>query len=135
MKRNNFSRPVINEIVDRATDSAGNIVCEGCGLVLKGRAYQIDHTIAQALRDGRVKPKKLTAEDGKLLGLECCHKPKTKDDIGKIRKADRQKSAQNHSKRKKSPPLKNANNLKVEKKTPKIDKSALPALKPRSLFQ
>ena len=32
---------------------------------------------------------KLTADDGKLLGWECCHKPKTANDQGVIAKAKR----------------------------------------------
>lgn len=42
------------------------------------KPYHIDHTIADALQVD--KSRKLTADDGKLLGVECCHKPKTKVD-------------------------------------------------------
>lgn len=45
------------------------------------------HTIPDALQVD--KSRKLTADDGKLLGVECCHKPKTVIDQGVIAKAKR----------------------------------------------
>lgn len=77
IRRLEFTKPVKLEMFKRA-GGPGNVCCEGCGLALKGKPFEYDHTIeeweqedvAHALR------KPLTAEDGKLLG-RCCHKPKS----------------------------------------------------------
>lgn len=87
MKRREFSKPVRAEIVLRATDERGRLCCEGCSFVLGHKAWHIDHTIAEALFLDKSRP--LTAKDGKLLGWDCCHKPKTKIDKGCIAKAIR----------------------------------------------
>lgn len=87
--RREFSRKIRAEIVLRATNADGVICCEGCGLPLGKKSYQIDHTIPEALVMD--KSRKVTASDGKLLGQACCHGPKTADDIRQIRKADRQR--------------------------------------------
>ncbi|MER8532069.1 hypothetical protein NKH61_05420 [Mesorhizobium sp. M1005] len=90
MPRCEFSRKVRAEIILRATNAGGVVTCEGCGLVLGKKPFEVDHTLPEALRDhtGRAP---LTAADGKLLGKACCHAPKTADDIRRIRKADRQR--------------------------------------------
>lgn len=87
MARREFTAAVYAQIVHRATNAAGLVQCEGCGLVLGKRPYHVDHTIADGLQVD--KSRKLTAEDGKLLGVECCHRPKTADDVAKIAKAKR----------------------------------------------
>jgi hypothetical protein len=87
--RREFPRPVKFEIIKRAT-RLYMICCEGCGLVLGAKRWQIDHTIPDALAIDKSRP--LTAADGKLLGLECCHKPKTARDVGVIAKARRQEA-------------------------------------------
>ena len=87
--RREFPRRIRAEIVLRATNADGVICCEGCGLPLGKKAYQIDHTLPEALVMD--KSRKVTAADGKLLGQACCHAPKTADDIRRIRKADRQR--------------------------------------------
>ena len=100
MPRQEFTKAVYAQIVHRATNADGMPVCEGCGLVLGRKPYHVDHTIPTALRDQHVKPKKLTKEDGKLLGLECCHGEKTaKIDVPQIAKAKRQEQANNGWKR------------------------------------
>lgn len=87
MKRREFTKSVMAQIVKRAMTPDGQITCEGCGLVLGRKPYNIDHTIPDALN---VEKRKLTAEDGKLLGKECCHDPKTqKIDVPTIAKAKR----------------------------------------------
>ncbi len=86
--RREFPKRVKAQILKRAMNDAGRVVCEGCGLVLGKKLYEIDHTLAEALVVD--KTAELTAADGKLLGLECCHKPKSADDVRRIRKADRQ---------------------------------------------
>lgn len=85
--RREFTKPVYAEIVKRAMHPKLGLCCEGCGLVLGKKPYHVDHTIADALQID--KSRKLTAADGKLLGVECCHKPKTVEDVGAIAKAKR----------------------------------------------
>lgn len=91
MARLEFAPLVYAEIVARATNAIGFITCEGCGLVLGLRRYHVDHTIPEGLRRG---PRgKLTAADGKLLGVECCHDPKTREDKAVIARAKRREAA------------------------------------------
>lgn len=87
MARREFSKMVYAEIVRRAMDAKGQLWCEGCGGFIKAKRYHVDHTIA----DGLIldKKRKLTAKDGKLLGIECCHAPKTAEDVKVIAKAKR----------------------------------------------
>lgn len=91
MPRQEFSPLVYAEIVARSTNGNGFIACEGCGLVLGGKAWHVDHTIAEGLRRGP--REKLTAKDGKLLGVDCCHAPKTADDKRLIAQAKRREAA------------------------------------------
>ena len=88
--RREFPRRIKAAIVHRAMNAAGQIVCEGCGLVLGKKRWEIDHTIPEALVVD--KSRELTAADGKLLGLACCHKPKTVDDVGDIARAVRREA-------------------------------------------
>jgi len=89
--RREFTKAVQAQIVHRATNAQGQIQCEGCGLVLGKRPYHIDHTIADALQID--KSRKLTAVEGKLLGVECCHDPKTRTvDIPAIARAKRREA-------------------------------------------
>lgn len=87
MARREFTKTVYAQIVKRAMQANGEIACEGCGLILGKKKYHVDHTIPDALFLD--KSRKLTADDGKLLGVECCHAPKTKDDVAVIAKAKR----------------------------------------------
>lgn len=90
MARREFTRSVYAEIVHRAMNADGAIVCEGCGLVLGKKPYQIDHTKPDALEID--KSRKLTADDGKLLGQACCHAPKTAQDVKVIAQAKRREA-------------------------------------------
>lgn len=90
--RRDFTRKQRAQIICRATNAQGLIVCEGCGLILGRKPYQIDHTLAEELILD--KSRELTIEDGKLLGQACCHAPKTADDIRMIRKSDRMRDKQ-----------------------------------------
>ncbi|MBZ9873122.1 hypothetical protein LB542_19935 [Mesorhizobium sp. BR1-1-9] len=91
MARREFTRTIYAQIVHRATNALGQIQCEGCGLVLGKKPYHVDHTIPDALFLD--KSRKLTAEDGRLLGKECCHDPKTrKVDIPAIAEAKRREA-------------------------------------------
>lgn len=90
MKRREFPRAVYMQIVRRAMLPTGEIACEGCGLVLGKKPYNVDHTIPEALFLD--KSRKLTADDGKLLGVKCCHAPKTKIDVAVINQAKRREA-------------------------------------------
>jgi hypothetical protein len=85
--RREFTKAVYAQIVKRAMLKSGEIACEGCGLILGKKIYHVDHTVADGLQVD--KSRKLTVDDGKLLGVECCHKPKTKKDVEVISKAKR----------------------------------------------
>jgi hypothetical protein len=87
--RREFTRDVYAAIVRRATNEHGYVTCEGCGLVLGKKPFEIDHTIADALI---LTKRRLTEKDGQLLGAECCHGPKTKDDVAVIAKVKRQEA-------------------------------------------
>lgn len=88
MARREFSKSVMAEIVRRALHPKQGIICEGCGLALGKKPYNIDHTIPDAMFLD--KTRKLTADDGKLLGKACCHDPKTHGvDIPAIAKVKR----------------------------------------------
>lgn len=87
MSRREFSRKVRFEIIKRASDEKRGLICEGCGLVLGSKPWHLDHTVPDALAVDKSAP--LTAADGKLLGWDCCHKPKTAKDQGDIAKSSR----------------------------------------------
>lgn len=87
MSRREFTKTVYAQIVRRAMLPNGEIACEGCGLILGKKPYHVDHTKPDGLEID--KSRKLTAADGKLLGVECCHKPKTAVDVAVIAKAKR----------------------------------------------
>lgn len=89
MPRREFTKAVYVQIVHRATVN-GVVACEGCGLVLGKKPYHVDHTNPDALQID--KSRKLTCDDGKLLGVECCHKPKTVIDQGNIAEAKRREA-------------------------------------------
>jgi len=99
--RREFSNKVRLEIVHRAMNDKGLVVCEGCGLVLGRKPYHIDHTIPEAMVVDKGRP--LTAADGKLLGWDCCHKPKTAVDQGDIAKSTRAELKHNGARRAQRP--------------------------------
>lgn len=88
--RREFTQGVYAQIVKRAMNEDGFVVCEGCGLVLGNKKYQIDHTKPDALEID--KSRKLTADDGKLLGQACCHAEKTRADVAVIAEAKRREA-------------------------------------------
>lgn len=99
--RREFTRRQRAQIVLRATGPDGVITCEGCGLRLGHKPWQIDHTLPEELISD--KSRELTIEDGRLLGQDCCHKPKTADDIRRIRKSDRQRDKHTRAMKPKRP--------------------------------
>lgn len=124
MARREFPKPVYMQIVRRAMLPTGEIACEGCGLVLGKKPYHVDHTIPDALFLD--KSRKLTADDGKLLGVECCHAPKTKVDVAVIAEAKRREAKHNGVKRAPS-------KLAAPPKQPKQSRHA--PQPPRSLYR
>lgn len=127
-KRREFTRNQKAEILRRAT--IGNEVwCEGCGLNLTGKAFEFDHRVAENLILD--KSRKLTVEDGQLLGRDCCHKPKTKIDT-KVAAKTKSVEAKHHGfQRKPKNQIKSAGFPKVSKK-PKTPAATLP---PRRLYE
>jgi hypothetical protein len=103
VQRREFKDKVRAAIVHRAMNAAGRIVCEGCGLVLGKKVYHIDHTIPEAMVVDKSRP--LTAKDGKLLGWDCCHKPKTAVDLGDVAKVKRVAGKHNGSARRSRRPM------------------------------
>lgn len=79
MARLEFSRKVRKAIIDRAKGK-----CEACDAPLKPGEGEVDHILPDALGG---KPE---AANGRLI-CRVCHKAKTAADIGRIRKADRQR--------------------------------------------
>jgi hypothetical protein len=71
--------------------------------VLGKKKYHIDHTIPDAMFAD--KTRELTAKDGKLLGWDCCHKPKTAADQGDIAKVKRVEAKDGGFQRRTSRPI------------------------------
>jgi hypothetical protein len=80
-----FSDTLKRAIERRATDGAGRVNCERCGLWVKSRRdFEIDHVIAERMRPDADKRRKLVAADGQLLCVAVCHPTKTREDVGLI---------------------------------------------------
>ena len=124
-RRREFTRDVKAAIVKRAMISSGEIACEGCGLVLGKKPYHIDHIKPDGLEID--KSRKLTPADGQLLGVECCHAPKTKQDVKTIADAKRAEAKHLGIKR----PKQTIKSAGFEKKE-RHPKQALP---PKQLYQ
>jgi hypothetical protein len=59
------------------------VACEGCGLMLGKKPFHYDHIFPEWLRvASKAEREKIKPEDVKLLGYECCHKPKTAIEAG-----------------------------------------------------
>lgn len=90
--RREFTNAQRMQIVGRAMNERGLLCCEGCGLVLGHKRWEIDHTIPEAFVVDKSRP--LTIADGKLLGMACCHRNgKTAADVAQIAKMKRQERA------------------------------------------
>jgi hypothetical protein len=98
MTRRDFTRNQKEQIIERSKNASGEICCEGCGLVLGLKPYEVDHILAEALRPEGDKKRPLTISEGQLLGKECCHRGedgKTNKDVKLISKAKRQYNSHN----------------------------------------
>ena len=59
------------------------VTCEGCGLKLGKKSFHYDHIFPEWLQvASKAEREKIKPEDVKLLGYECCHKPKTAIEAG-----------------------------------------------------
>ncbi len=88
--RREFTRSQKAAIVLRATVD-GVVTCEGCGLRLGKKPYEINHKTPEALVVD--KSRALTIDDGELLGRDCCHRPLTNEEhIPAIAKAKRREA-------------------------------------------
>ena len=135
MKRREFTRSHREQIVKRATNAAGYVTCEGCGLVLGRKPYEIDHIIPEALRPDEDRKRRLTIADGQLLGKECCHRGaegKTRQDVKRIAKAKRSATKHMGFERPKKP-MPGRDFPKTEKPK-RIAKDALPPLPKTQLY-
>lgn len=135
MARREFSRSQREQIVKRATNAAGYVACEGCGLVLGKKPYEIDHIIPEALRPDEDKTRPLSIADGQLLGMECCHRGadgKTRQDVKRIAKAKRSAAKHMGFERPKQP-IPGRGFTKSEKPK-RISKDALPELPRPQLY-
>ena len=87
--RREFTRAMRSEMLRRSM-RGNRIHCEGCGRDLTGKRVEFDHTIPEALILDKTRP--LTAADGQVLGLDCCHRApggKTAQDVADIARAKR----------------------------------------------
>ena len=89
-RRREFSIADQLAIITRATDGAGRIHCEGCGVWVKHRKdYEIDHILAEGMRPEADRKRKLVPADGQLLCIAVCHPEKTRGDKQNIHEAKR----------------------------------------------
>lgn len=134
MSRRNFTQKQKEQIVERSKNAEGFICCEGCGLVLGAKPYEIDHILAEGLRPEADKKKKITIAEGQLLGRDCCHRGpdgKTNADVKKIAKAKRQYNRSNGIKRN-TPPIQSRGFTPSPKSAGRQPKQALP---PKALYR
>lgn len=106
MTRREFTKAQKAEMLRRAMDEKGRVHCERCGLDVTGKAIEFDHTIPEAMVTDKSRP--LTADDGKLLGRNCCHRApggKTAQDVADIARAKRREAAHGGFKTKSSRPM------------------------------
>lgn len=131
MSRRNFTAAQKRQIVERAKNERGEICCEGCGRVLAGKPFEVDHVLPEGLRPEADKQKPLTLAEGQLLGKDCCHRGpdgKTNRDIKQIAKSKRQYDVAHGLKR-----AKQSIKSRGFPKQPKPEK--LPMPEPRPMFE
>ena len=104
-----------SKVKERANERAGG-KCELCGMPFGKKRKHFDHRLPCALGG------KAELANCQVI-CEPCHKAKTaKEDIPRIRKADRQRRADNGIKREPPRPLQSRNTLAIGK-TPKVPKT------------
>ena len=91
--RREFTRAQKVVMLKHAMDGQGRIHCQGCGLNISGKAIEFDHVIPEALILD--KTRELSADDGRVLGRDCCHRApgaKTAQDLAVIAEAKRREA-------------------------------------------
>lgn len=122
-RRIEFSAKVRDKAADRA---AGK--CQKCGLPFAGKKMHFDHILPLALNG------ESTLANCQVL-CEPCHKEKTgKEDVPRIRKADRSRRAARGIKNDSAPKIKSPGFAVKPPKPGKIDKSKLPHLPRRNIL-
>ena len=122
-KRIEFTAKIRDKAADRA---AGK--CQKCGLPFGGKKMHFDHILPLALNG------ESTLANCQVL-CEPCHKEKTaKEDVPRIRKADRSRRAARGIKNETAPKIKSPGFAVKQQKPGKIDKSKLPPLPRRNIF-
>ena len=103
--RRSLSRLALVRIFDAAEG-----ICHICQTKIHtGEAWQADHVLPLALGG--------EDDEGNMVPVhECCHRKKTKTDIGRIRKADRQRANHLGVKRKRARPIPGSKNTRWKKK-------------------
>lgn len=89
-----FDKAVKQAILRRAMRD-NRLHCEECGCDLTGKAVEIDHIIPEAIVRPVNPTKRLTPDDGMLLGRDCCHRSpdgKTARDMEAIARAKRREA-------------------------------------------
>lgn len=123
MKRIEFSA----KVRDKAADRAGG-KCQLCKLPFAGKKMHFDHILPLALNGDS------TLSNCQVL-CEPCHKEKTaKEDVPRIRKADRSRRAARGIKNETAPKIKSPGFALKPQKPGKIDKSKLQPLPRRNIF-
>lgn len=88
ISRLEITKAVKLEVFKRA-GGPGDVHCEGCGLRLGLKPFNYDHQFPEWLRTAPKAERVITAADVKLLGVACCHAPKTAREAGQRAKGNR----------------------------------------------
>lgn len=104
MPRKEFSRKTRAQAFERC---GGH--CEGCGAKLKVGEAEYDHTLPDALGGDN-------SLENCTVFCSVCHKPKTKQDIQRIRKADRVRDKHTNAVKPSSRPLPGGKKSKWKRK-------------------
>lgn len=130
--RREFTPAQKRQIVERSKNERGEICCEGCGLVLGHKPYEVDHILPEGLITDADKTKPLVIAEGQVLGKDCCHRGldgKTAKDVKRIAKAKAQFDVGHGLSHRKKQPIRSAGFPKAQKPV-----KAVPDLPRRSLF-
>lgn len=116
------------KVRDKAADRA-NGKCQKCGLPFAGKKMHFDHILPLALGG------ESSVANCQVLCVSC-HTTKTaKEDVPRIRKADRVKRAARGIKNETGPKIKSAGFPMKPEKPGKIERATLPPLPRRSLYE
>lgn len=120
-KRIEFSAKVRDQASQRAGDK-----CQRCGLPFGGKARHFDHILPAALGG------KAELSNCQVLCVQCHTEKTSKEDVPRVRKADRQRRRDNGAKLPTKNPIKSAGFRKIEKPRA-IEKRALSELGPSNI--